>query len=114
MRSNDTGTFEADPGETIRFEVRRPSPPCVADFADDGWASSSDVSEPDSTTEVKTCVAPTTIGARCSMAITVSFSPDVNGDNDVYTVIFGGNIQDEFNPPPKINGNVYKFHVSQP
>jgi hypothetical protein len=48
------------------------------------------------------------------MAITVSFSPDVNGDNDVYTVIFGGNIQDEFNPPPKINGNVYKFHVSQP
>jgi hypothetical protein len=120
MRQNADGTFEADPGEKITFTVRRTAPPCVAGFAPDGWKASGPVNEPDGATEVKTCTAPTTEGARCTMSISVSFTPDVKDAADKYAVSIegsGGGDQpspDTFSPPPAINGEVFKFHVSKP
>ena len=112
MQLKPDGTFDVQPRESINFEVRRPSPPCVADFSPEGWASASGVSEPDSTSEAEACMAPEVSGSRCVMAITVSFSPDVKDEDDNYTVTINGMVIDVFNPPTKINGNVYKFHVS--
>ena len=120
MRQNPDGTFEADPGEKITFTVTRTSPPCVAGFAPEGWQSCGNVTEPDGATELKTCTAPTAAGARCTMAISVSFTPDVKDATDKYKVSIRGSAggdepnPDEFIPPPTINGEVYKFHVSKP
>jgi len=118
MRTNDDGTFEVDPSETITFTVTRTKPPCVADFAPDGWDSDAPVTEPDLSEEVKSCVAPKTLGVRCTLTLTVSFTPDSQGDSDGYVVDIrganGGSAKDLFDAPPNINGAVYKFHVSEP
>jgi hypothetical protein len=118
MRSNDDGTFEADPGEQITFTVTRTNPPCVAGFAGDGWQSCGPVTQPAAAKEVKTCTAPGAVGARCTMSISVSFTPEPQGASDEYVVVIaggnGGSAKDFFPPPPNINGEVYKFHVSQP
>jgi len=119
MKQNSDGTFEADPGEKITFKVTRTAAPCVAGFAPDGWKRCGAVEEPDGATEIKTCTAPTTEGARCTMSISVSFTPDVRDDADKYEVSIEGSggdrpSPDSFSPPPTINGQVYKFHVSRP
>lgn len=120
MRQNSDGTFEVDPGEKITFTVARTSPPCVAGFAPDGWQSCETVIEPDGATEIKTCTAPSADGARCTMTISVSFTPDVKGNSDKYEVSITGSAggdqpsADEFIPPPTMNGEVFKFHVSNP
>lgn len=117
MRSNDDGTFDADPGEQITFTVSRANPPCVASFVPDGWKSCGAVTEPSSAKEVKSCVAPAKVGSRCTMSLSVSFTPNVQGDGDQYTVVItggnGGSATDTFSPPPDVNGQVYKFHVTR-
>src|SRR5712671_404733 len=117
VRQNSDGTFEADPGEKITFTIRRTSPPCVAGFSPDGWQSCGPVTEPNRMTETKTCTAPSLLGSRCTMAISVSFTPDVKDDGDKYEIAITGSAggdqpsADEFIPPPTINGEVFKFHV---
>ena len=116
MRLNANATFEVDPGEQITFEVRRTGPPCVAGFEGEGWDSCGPVSEPDESTKAKMCKAKSVVCNNSAMAITVTFSPNVE-DDDQYTVTITGEsgepFTDFFFPPPKINGKVYNFHVSQ-
>ena len=118
MRPNADGTFEADPGEKITFMVSRTSPPCVASFHPDGWQSCGPVTAPGSKTEVQTCVAPSVLNSRSTLSLVVSFTPNVQGDDDQYTVVITGQSGepeiDTFSPPPDVNSQVYKFHVSQP
>jgi hypothetical protein len=111
----NAGTFEVDPNEKITFTVQRKYAPCVAGFAGDGWQVDGPVTEPGEVTEVKTCTAPATSGGRCTMSISVSFTPKPAGDDDMYIVIIAGTsgepATDVFFPPPNINGEVYQFHV---
>lgn len=117
MRPNNDGTFEADPGEQIRFTVKRTNPPCNASFSSAGWSNCGPVTEPDTSTKTQACTAPTAVCSQCSMTITVSFIPS-GGVGDQYTVTItggnGGSATDTFSPPPNVNGQKYKFHVSNP
>ena len=119
MRQNSDGTFEADPGENIKFTVTRKVAPCVAGFSGEGWKSCGPVTEPDAKTEVKVCTAPMSVGNRCAMSISVSFTPEPT-TGDEYRVTVEGSAggdhpsPDVFTAPPNINGEVFKFHVSKP
>jgi len=118
MTLNDDGTFTVAANEQITFTVQRKVAPCVAGFSGDGWQNQSPVSEPGQLTEVKTCTAPAAPGARCTMSISVSFTPQPAGSDDSYLIIIAGTTgeptTDSFFPPPNINGEVYQFHVDQP
>lgn len=116
MRENDNGTFEVDPGEEITFTVTRGQPPCVASFDAVGWESCTPpVTSGRSTT--KTCRAPKVVCNRMTMTVSVSFAPTPQPD-DRYAVGItgssGGSATDTFTPPPNVNAQTFKFHVSLP
>jgi hypothetical protein len=53
------------------------------------------------------------------MAISVSFTPEPSDDDEYRVTLVGSGggdrpSPDTFTPPPNINGEVFKFHVSKP
>lgn len=107
MRRNTNGTFEADPGETIKFTVARKVAPCVASFSGEGWKSCGPVMKPEVETEVKVCTAPFVDGSRCTMSISISFTPEPTV-GDEYRITVEGNAggdqpdPDIFTAPPNM------------
>jgi hypothetical protein len=121
MRLNSNGTFEADPGEKITFTVTRKNSPCLAGFDPRGWEKCDEETAPDDRTRIKSCTAKKTVSSNSSMTIAVDFKKDEKGaydPEDEYNVNIKGEtgkaVDVPFSPPPVINAETFKFHVSLP